>query len=545
MPDRTGRPFFSRHSFLPWVVSLSYALLMASWIAGNPPYGGPDEWSHYLRAVGLGHGQLLGTPSGREGALAIVGPTQPPFLDAKTYQDELAWVAQNTRKVRIPAGLTPGWFRCGQQTDPAVSAQCLNSAPPLEQPGEWFNPTATYQPFPYLLPAAISWIDINPDHLARLMRAGKALLASLLLGAAVFLLWSPGARLVSYTGLVVAVTPMAVFLAATLNPSGLEIMSAVAFNCALIRLTRDQPDDRHRRWPWTVAAISGAVLALSRTQGPVWIALSLAAIVPLYGTRAFLGVTLENKRRSVPAALALLLAILLNRVWERIYGPHLAFDPTPLATSISQGIAQLPAVLREQVGVFNYLEVTMPLLAYGLWGALSVALVTVALLVGSRRERVHLLLAGAAALALPVVLVATTMRHTGFALQGRYVLSFSVIVPLLAGEILVRRYDRLRALDARQVFVPFVLIAGFVQLVAWWTNARRFAVGIRGPRWFVPSAEWSPPFGWWPWLLLALAGVGVLILTPLLDRLLSGRSSGVPDESLSVGQRADAASPPA
>ena len=111
-----------------------------------------------------------------------------------------------------------------------------------------------------------------------------------------------------------------------------------------------------------------------------------------------------------------------------------------------------------------------------------------------------------------------------------------------AGEILVRRYDRLRALDARQVFVPFVLIAGFVQLVAWWTNARRFAVGIRGPRWFVPSAEWSPPFGWWPWLLLALAGVGVLILTPLLDRLLSGRSSGVADEGLSVGQRTDAAS---
>ena len=83
MLDPTGRPNHGRQSFLPWLVFLSYALLMASWIVGNPPYGGPDEWSHYLRAVGLGHGQLLGTPSGREGALAIVGPTRPPFLDDK------------------------------------------------------------------------------------------------------------------------------------------------------------------------------------------------------------------------------------------------------------------------------------------------------------------------------------------------------------------------------------------------------------------------------------------------------------------------------
>ena len=531
MPDRTGRPPLSRHSYLPWVVFLSYALLMASWIVANPPYGGPDEWSHYLRAVGLGHGQLLGTPSGREGALAIVGPTQPPFLDAKTYQDELTWVAQNTRKVRIPAGLTPGWFRCGQQTDPAVSARCLNNAPPLEQAGEWFNPTATYQPFPYLLPAAISRVDVSPDHLGRLMRAGKALLALLLFGAAVFLLWDPEARLVSFTGLVVAVTPMAIFLSATLNPSGLEIMAAVAFNAALIRLTRNEVADRNRRWPWTVAAISGAVLALSRTQGPVWVALSLAAVIPLGGVRTFLRMSLEHRRSSLPASIVVLVAIVLNRVWERIYGPHLAFDPTPLVSSISQGIAQLPAVLREQVGVFNYLEVPMPLLAYGLWGGLSVALVTVALLVGGRRERLHLLLAGAAALALPVVLVATTMRHTGFGLQGRYVLSFSLVVPLLAGEILVRGYDRLRALDARQVFLPFVLIAGFVQFVAWWTNARRFAVGIRGPRWFVPSAEWSPPLGWWPWLLLAVAGVCFLVATPLLDRLLAGRAGEVADKS--------------
>ena len=96
----------------------------------------------------------------------------------------------------------------------------------------------------------------------------------------------------------------------------------------------------------------------------------------------------------------------------------------------------------------------------------------------------------------------------------------------LDGEILVRRHDRLRALDAEHPF-PFALGTGFVQLVAWWTNARRFAVGMRGPRWFLPSAEWSPPLGWWPWLVLAIVGVCLLIASPLLDRFLSGRPTEI------------------
>jgi hypothetical protein len=232
----------------------------------------------------------------------------------------------------------------------------------------------------------------------------------------------------------------------------------------------------------------------------------------------------EQKRWSRPAAMAVFGAMVLNRVWERLYGPRLAFDPWPLVVSLSQGIAQLPAVLREQVGVFNYLEVVMPPLAYAVWGALAVALATTALLIATGRQRLHLLLSIGAALAVPVLLVATTMRHTGFSLQGRYVLSFSLVVPLLAGEILVRRHDRLRALDAEQIFFPFALGAGFVQLVAWWTNARRFAVGLKGPRWFLPAAEWTPPLGWWPWLVLAFAGVCILIAAAPLDRFLCRRA---------------------
>src|SRR5262245_35145024 len=380
-------PRFSR--FLPpWLVFASYALLVAAWVIGNPPSGAPDEWSHFLRAVSLGRGQLLGTDSGREGAMAIVGPTRPSFLDEKTYQDELAWVAQNTRKVRIPAGMSPGWFRCNQQHDPLVSARCLSTALPVDQPAEWFNPTATYQPVPYLLPAAISWVDLSPDNLDRLMRAGNAIVSLAFVAAAIFLLWNAESRLVSLVGLIVVMTPMMVFLSATLSPSGLEIVSALAFAAALLRMTRGD-GRRNPRWHWIVLAVSGAALSLSRSQGPVWVVL-LAIVATTSAPSALLRMIVEQKRRSRVTAIAILVAIVLNRAWEYLYGPRLAFDPSPLGSSVSQGIAQLSGVLREQIGVFNYTEVSMPPLAYGLWGVLTVALTTIGLLVGSRWQRLHL-----------------------------------------------------------------------------------------------------------------------------------------------------------
>ena len=37
-----------------------------------------------------------------------------------------------------------------------------------------------------------------------------------------------------------------------------------------------------------------------------------------------------------------------------------------------------------------------------------------------------------------------------------------------------------------------------IQIVAWYLNARRHAVGAEGPRFFLTSSEWQPPLGWTP-----------------------------------------------
>ena len=508
-------------SLSAWLVAASYALLIPAWIAGNPPNAAPDEWWHYLRAVAIGHGQLVGRPAGPEGAKAIVGEERLPDRTEDIYQKELAWVAQNTRKVRIPEGLTPGWLRC-EGRDPRVSAGCLNSSPPLSEARDVFIPTATYQPLPYLVPALVSRIGADPDTLSRLMRAGKALISLLFIVAAVFLLWSPESRLVSLVGIPVALTPMAVFLSATLNPSGLEITSALAFFSALLCLGRGHP----RPGAWLMLGVSGFVLALSRLQGPVWVLLDVAVVLLLTGVGPALSAALRYRRRSQFALSAVVFGMLLNRLWEHLYGPSMPIDPTPLGASLLEGVAQLPRILREEIGVFNYLEFGLPLLAYVLWDALTVALCVSALLLGSRRQRLVLLMTACAALALPVLLVAASMRHTGFWLQGRYVLSFSLIVPLLAGEIVASQYQRLRALNAGQIFFPFAAGVALVQFVAWWKNAYRFAVGVGGPLWFFGSAEWNPPGGWWPWLALAAGGATLLLLAAPIDWFLTRQWRG-------------------
>jgi hypothetical protein len=489
---------------------------MAAWIIGNPPYGGPDEWHHYVRAVSIGYGQLVGEPAGLDGAKAIVGPVRPRFLSTKVYDAQLQWVAQNTTRVHIPAGMTPGWFRCGAlQQDPSVPARCLNGSAPVADAQELFNPAGTYQPFPYLVSAALSRTIVDPDSLTRAMRAGKAALALMFIAAAIFLLWNPQARLLSLVGVVAALTPMAVYLSTTVNPSGLEITSAIAFVAAMIRMTRGTAD---RRWAWIVIGVAGSALALSRGQGPIWIVIDAAIVISLVGLRPFAQIALADRRWTAAAFAMIALAMILNRVWEHLYGPAVAFNPFPVDVGLRAGLGQLVEVLRQQIGVFDYLEVDMPSVAYATWTALTCSLLVFAWTIGTDRERSLLTIATVVTLALPVALVAATMRHTGFPLQGRYVLAVSVVVPLLAGEIIVRRQDRLRA-QAKRLLPLLIAVAAVVQLVGWWANARRFAVGRNGPRWFLDAAEWSPPWGWWPWMILAITGASLLVLTVLRDQI--------------------------
>jgi hypothetical protein len=493
----------------------AYTLLTVAWIFSNPVFAAPDEWSHVVRAESIAFGQLIGTPAGKN----VLRPDKPG-VSAATIAQQNRWAAQNTRRVSIPAGKTPQWFGCS--ADPFVPALCLQDDTGSPPAGAYEIPSGNYQPFPYLLPALVARASASPNTIALGMRLVRSLLALALLAAAILVLWVPGSRGLPMLGLVVATTPMVVFLAAAVNPSGLEIAAGIAFFAALLRLRRPDPPNAR---VWALVGVTGAILALSRSQSPLWVVLDIGIFLALVGLRPAYELVKYGGRSGWGALSAIVAAIVLNRIWEGLYGPKLPIDITPVGLALKSGWFELPGVLRQEIGVFDYLEVSMSPLAYVAWYGLVAALLALALLVATRRERLVLLAASFAALALPVMLVGAFMRHTGYGLQGRYVLAFSVAIPLLAGEIVFRRREVFSALDARWIVVPFAVVAAIVQFDGLYANARRFAVGVAGPQWFLGApVSWAPPGGWWLWLLIMIAGAVLLAFSAPLEVVASSRA---------------------
>jgi hypothetical protein len=490
----------------PALLISAYALLTAAWVFSNPPYAAPDEWAHFVRAASIGEGQLIGRPA--EGP--VLG-APPPGQEGGHEQRE-RWAAQNTRVVDVPSDRIPTWLACS--ADPNIPALCL--AEPEEPPSRsaWAIPTGNYQPFAYLLPALVTRIDASPDSLDRAGRALKALLAVALIALAIHVTWVGGAWGLSAIGVVVAATPMVLFLAGSLNPSGLEITAGIAFLASLLRLVRDHGGTR---FTWAAVAASGVVLALSRGTAPLWIGFDGVVVLALAGPRTVVGIVRRSRPASFVALAVVALAVLANRAWEVAYGPDFVVDPTPVDLALRAGWLELPQVLRQHVGVFDYLEFGLTPLAYLLWLGLTAALFTIAQVLGSRRERIVLCATLATTLLVPVLLVALIMRHTGYGLQGRYVMAFSVAVPLLAGEVVTRHRDALVSLRATALLVPVALAAAVVHVHAVVTNAKRFAVGVNGPEWFLGSAVWSPPGGWLLWLVAAVVGAAALVLASVLE----------------------------
>jgi hypothetical protein len=111
------------------------------------------------------------------------------------------------------------------------------------------------------------------------------------------------------------------------------------------------------------------------------------------------------------------------------------------------------------------------------------------------------------------VTYARVFSPIGAGLQGRHVLPILAVVPIWSGVVLA---ERLRprvlgiAVRAGAIALPLVVVAGL------YLNAMRYAIGLRpdeGPVWFVPAAQWSPPLGWYPWLVLSVTGAVLLGVT--------------------------------
>jgi hypothetical protein len=485
-------------------VVLGYFLLASAYALSNRPFASPDEFSHYLKAVAVSGGELLGEPA--DYPAAGLSPKQQ------------AWVDQASRTVVVPGALA---LPVGQEcdiVDPTRSAQCLYLSMPASADQRVVLPNGTYQPTPYVLPGLAARLADGPFTALLLGRLANGVMVAALLGLALLCLTRDGSRPAALVGVLLALTPMTAFLSGSLNPSGPEVMAAVALATSLLAAGRLSAADRSAL-PWATIAVSGATLCLSRSTGPLWVAATLCLVVLHVGLRRGWAVVASHLRPAVAACVVVALAVASNRVWEGAVGPTVTASGPGVLASAREQAAQSTRLVREQIGVFNYLEFQLPGVVYTTWLVAVVAVVALVLTFGDVRVRASVLISLSVSLLAPIALFAGVLVHTGFDVQGRHVLPATAVALVIVGDALAR----LLQLDRRTwlTFVVAVAVAS-AHLIAFWSNARRHAVGVTGPWNFLDAATWSPLIGGWiPSLLLAtasavalVAGARVLSLVP-------------------------------
>ncbi len=334
------------------------------------------------------------------------------------------------------------------------------------------------------------------------------------------------------TGLAIAMSPMVLFLAGTVSPSGVEIGAAIGVWVHGTVLAHEADDSVDPKLVDRLG-LAACVLVLSRALSPLWLAM-LGLVLLILTTRAGLLALARSRRVWIwGGALAVCSAF---QLWWYVYAQPLShFVGTPVHTSgralLQTSFGKSAEMLREMVGVFGWLDTRAPGVTFLIWVLALGGIAALALAVASRRFAFALVAAAAIAVVLPVIVEASGAHEAGFIWQGRYSLPLAVGVPIIAGigvgssEIATRLGRRLAIVIVGSLAVAQILAIG--------EAIRRYAVGTGGTFWFFPDARWSPPI---PSLVLILgfgavvtAGLWWIVLAPA--ELLHRRADHSPDES--------------
>ena len=477
-----------------WFGLASFLLLFgmcAAWALATPFFAAPDEPAHVIKAAAVAHGEFLGHYSGP--ATAKVTVTIPATV-AKAATAHICFAFHAT-----------------------TSAGCL---PPFTSASGTRSVTTYVGRYPplYYLAVGLPTLVMHTPGVIYLMRLVGAALSAAFLTAAVTAARRAGLMLV---GVAVAATPMAMFLAGVVNPSGLEISAATCVWTAGLRLVTDRPS----RGMLIRLVVAAGVLVQTRGLSPLWLAIIGLTLVWLAGRRRTVDLL---RRRPVQIGLAVVGACgVFALVWI-VVAKSLTLAPvgTPMSPDASRwqilraSLHRTFGDITDLVGVFGWKDTSAPWQTYLVWGLAVAAVVGAMLACRSSRYTVAVGAIAVLSIVVPTLLTASQAHRDGLVGQGRYVLPLAVGIPIVAA------YATSRGLPAgrwQRVVLPIgaVLLAA-AQGAAFAEALRRYRTGL-GHSLFAAHPAWSPPI---PELPL-LGGFGVLALCLYLGwaRVASQRDS--------------------
>ncbi len=499
-----------------WLVSFGILFVaVAAWSFASPLGSGPDEPAHLVRAASLVRGQLVGKdlphPTSAQKSTVIV---RVPEVFASLGAD----VGCFQYKSNVPAGCQHGL----NGSTHTVSVETY---------------VGRYPPFYYALVGlpTLALVTVKGIYAARL--ASGALSAAMLALAITSLRRCRGAPLLA-AGLAVAITPMVLYLAAVINPSGLEIASAISAWTAAMALASQRPSDLSAS---AVAAlgVSVSVLVLTRALAPLWVLFILAAFV---GVGAASPVRDLLRKRYVQGWLAVCVAAgAFSVAWDLLANPFLTEPGSPLPRGVTEGgifqlaLERLDLLVTSSIGQFGWLDAPSPYLVIVLWlGALG-AVVLVGTCLARRRAAAVVVGTAVAWVAVPIVTIMSTANQEGILGQGRDFMGLAVGIPIVAAVIAGERFSDHRA-TLRLTSVVIILLTA-CQVIDFYAALRRYTVGTKGPLDAFSSVAggWDAPI---PAVALVIVFVAAMVAFALTLRRAAevqpGASMAVPLSSAST-----------
>ena len=472
-----------------WTVTLLVGLLGTLWALASPLMSLPDETAHSSRAVSVTRGQVVGTP------------------DTLTMAEDGLVGHVNLVQLPAPYGQVRVLMACYAQR--GVPADCAGSLP--DTPGEVtvYTSVGTYPPLYYAL---VGWPHhlLPPEPALYAMRVLAAWLAAPLAGLAFAALRRLGTHPLLLLGGALGMTPVVLFLSGGINPSGPEVVAALALwaTTAVVATRPAGPSDR-AGVAWAVAA---SALAWARPLGPLFVLGIVGVTVAAIGRRDVLAARWADPRqRRLLGVAAVLWAGAV--AWIVGFGTLGAFKgiPDPALTpgvAAARSLGMTAERLGQVVAVFGWVDTPAPTLTtFWPWMTVAGAVVVAGLWRGTWRVRAALVLLGVVAVLLPVAAEAGRAAEIGLGWQGRYTLPVLVGLPVLAAVGAAAGRARASRPTVMAVLGGGALLA-LAHLVGFAAALRRYTVGIGDPRpfWaFLAVDGWAPPGG--HRLLLVLTGI--------------------------------------
>lgn len=491
---------------LPLLLFIGSLLMQTAWILALPPFRGIDEFDHAYRAAAVARGEWVAQPASAASGRGQLVTVPRSIVDAATPECE-------TYDYTGPAD-------CRPVLDLGDGLVTVDSS------------AAAYNPVFYWLVGSPSRI-FSGDSALYVMRIMTALLCSAFLALAGWAtsLWARSRW--PLVGLLVAMSPVAIYSTSIVAPNGLEMVAAIVTWMSLLGLVRRDLDAATQR-ALILAALPGALtLVTLRSLGPLWLALLLVTVIAAAGARWTVTLVRRHSSLLLVASTLVVAATLASLEWIHVAGTLNPLpNPTPYPNPVGNTLSQLPWWFFQSIAAFPTRTEQAPAVVYMGCILVGLALLVVGYRVAGRQLRMTIALSLALTIGVPVLLGIATYSQRGEIWQGRYGLPFGFGVMLVLGL----------ALDAtrpRHRLIRPVLLAGWLLLtVANIVSVANVLIEERSNSPLSGTVHWITPSTWMvvlPMLLGWVCWAAAAKPARQPERLVERLDAGAPTEGTQSG----------